>query len=203
MTVCPNKFFCFNQNTFILVVVAVVVLIVYYINKNNTKFNEIAMSLQNNRNFLDERINGLSYAQEHTMMIQHQQQDRSLIPPTRLPTNVVPNPNLPINIPTRGSPTGYQQVGVLVDKSGGDTPQMLPLYGQETYPGSRLWNYYTSSDGYHAVKLPVLNNNKDCQDQYGCEEIRDEGSVGVKGFNKEFNVNMYRVEGPRYNPFLY
>lgn len=202
MAVCPNKFFCFNQNTFMLAVVTLGVGIIYYINKNNSKFNSIANNLQSNRNILEDRINTLSYSQEHTMMQQHQ--DRNLIPPTRLPTNVVHNPNLPINIPTQGAPTGYQQVGVLIDKSGdGSNPQMLPLYGQETHPGSRLWNYYTSTDGYHSVKLPVLNRNKDCQDQYGCEEIRDEENVDVKGYNKQFNVNMYNVEGPRYNPFLY
>ena len=60
-----------------------------------------------------------------------------------------------VNVPTRGYPTGYQQVGVLIEENSNGENKLLPLFGEQTYPGSRQWRYYTSSDGYQSVKLPI------------------------------------------------
>ena len=49
-----------------------------------------------------------------------------------------------INVPTRGEPPSYQQVGILTDT---DNPENIkPLYGRQTYRGSNQWNYFTSLD---------------------------------------------------------
>ena len=71
-----------------------------------------------------------------------------------------------------------------------------------TYPGSRYWNYYTGTDSYSSVKLPVEKNGKSCQDEYGCEEIYDNDSVSVPGYSSEFKVNLYKLDKPRYLPHV-
>src|SRR5210317_1679642 len=47
-----------------------------------------------------------------------------------------------INIPTRGAPPEYQQVGILTDEN--NPENIKPLYGRQTYRGSNQWNYFTS-----------------------------------------------------------
>ena len=72
--------------------------------------------------------------------------------------------------------------------------KILPLYGEQTYPGSRQWKYYTGSDGYHSIKLPITNGNKHCQDSYGCDEIYDGNVVKVKGHDSGFKANIYKQQ---------
>ena len=48
-----------------------------------------------------------------------------------------------INVPTRGEPPDYQQVGIL---TGEGNENIKPLYGRQTYRGSNQWNYFTSLD---------------------------------------------------------
>lgn len=109
---------------------------------------------------------------------------------------------IPVNVPTRGYSTGYQQVGVLVEE-GQDESKLLPLYGEQSWPGSRQWKYYTSSDGYQSVKLPVISKNRDCQDTYGCDEIYNGSQVTVQGYkDKQFKVNIYKLDGPKYIPYI-
>ena len=47
-----------------------------------------------------------------------------------------------INVPTRGEPPSYQQVGILTNTDDGEN--VKPLYGRQTYRGSNQWNYFTS-----------------------------------------------------------
>ena len=78
---------------------------------------------------------------------------------------------------------------------------ILPLYGRPTYPGSNKWNYYTSSDKFQAVKIPVSHQNKDCQNEYGCGELYNDDSVKIPAYNGDFKVNIYQFDSPRYIPY--
>lgn len=80
--------------------------------------------------------------------------------------------------------------------------KILPLYGEETYRGSNQWRYYTSTDGYHSLKLPVYYRNRSCQDEYGCGEIYDGDMVRVEGYNSPFKASIYKLGIARYIPFL-
>ena len=71
-----------------------------------------------------------------------------------------------INIPTRGEPPPYQQVGYLGDIS--DPENIKPLYGRQTYRGSNQWNYFTSLDSHLATKIPIEIQGNDCTDDRGC-----------------------------------
>jgi len=84
-----------------------------------------------------------------------------ILPPERSYVNTY---GVPINIPSRGPQQSYQQVGILYkenienpDKLPGNNNEsnILPLFGRPTYAGSNRWNYYTSSDKFQTVKLPI------------------------------------------------
>tara|TARA_B110000908_G_scaffold168384_1_gene223188 strand:+ start:209 stop:802 length:594 start_codon:yes stop_codon:yes gene_type:complete len=186
----------FNTDTVIIFMVGLVIISIFYINTTNAKFIKLNNEINADRHVLEHKVSTLINLTP-TVHI-----DPKHTPPLRKMDSGMHLPGIPINIRTRGEPTGYQQVGVLVDPSVSDNPKLLPLYGQETFPGSRQWNYYTASDGFQSVKLAVTISNKDCQEHYGCKEIYDGDAVGVTGHNQTFKVNMYKMEVPRYIPHI-
>jgi hypothetical protein len=104
---------------------------------------------------------------------------------------------LPINIPTQGLPESFQSVGVI---QAGD--QILPLYGRRTLRGSDRWNYYTRTDTYNPVPLPVHFQRRDCMDDVGCQEILSGETVKIDALHKEGKTSIYRFDGPKYIPGL-
>jgi len=106
---------------------------------------------------------------------------------------------VPINEPTRGESGPYQQVGYLQAEG----EKILPLFGRQVYPGSNKWTYYTSTDQYHQVKVPIKINNKDCTGEYGCDEIYGDSKVDVPAYpNRDFKATIYSLDAPRYIPFV-
>jgi len=103
-----------------------------------------------------------------------------------------------VNVPTRGEPPPYQQVGILTDR---DNPENIkPLYGRQTYRGSNQWNYFTSLDSHLATKIPIEIDNNDCTDERGCKEIYKNDTLNVNGDN-EYVANIYQTHAPRYIPY--
>ena len=100
-----------------------------------------------------------------------------------------------INIPTRGEPPPYQQVGALHHQH---TGSILPLFGRPTYPSSRYWNYYSMLNNY--VKIFAEVNGKHCGEHVGCKELFENDSVKLKGKNGIYRVSLYPVTAPRYIP---
>jgi hypothetical protein len=112
-------------------------------------------------------------------------------------------PGLPINIPTRGENTGYQQVGILIEENAPDAgKKILPLYGEQTFRGSNNWRYYTGTDGFQSVKLPVIHKKKNCQDEFGCEEIYEGDNINIPAYEKPYKASLYKIDKPRYIPFV-
>jgi len=132
-----------------------------------------------------------------------------LLPPERSYTNTY---GIPINIPSRGPFQTYQQVGILSkdeianpDKIPGNNndSNILPLFGRPTYIGSNKWNYYTTSDKFQSVKLPINIDGRKCTDDLGCDELRDGDMVTIPSYNGRFKVEIYDFDKPRYIPFVY
>jgi len=98
------------------------------------------------------------------------------------------------SIRTRGGPEAYQSIGVLKLEGG----EILPLYGRRTTSRSDRYQYYTRTDTYNPVQLPVFYKRRDCQDDIGCDELFDGESVKVGGTGKTGNVTLYRISGPTY-----
>ena len=106
---------------------------------------------------------------------------------------------VPVNIPTRGYAGEFQQVGILVNNN---NDKILPLYGKTTYPGSSKWLYYTSTDKFREVKLPIFKNKKNCTHEFGCDEVYDKDELNVPAYNEIFKVSLYNLDTPKYIPYL-
>ena len=100
-----------------------------------------------------------------------------------------------INFPTRGK-TQYKQLGILMNI---DSNQVLPLFGRQTYERSHMWNYYTTTDGYRAFKLPLSIDGRDCTESHGCSEIYDDDIIDIDELGS-FKVTLYSFDTPRYIP---
>jgi hypothetical protein len=102
-----------------------------------------------------------------------------------------------INIPTRGEPPSYQQVGLLQDVT--DPNNIKPLYGRQTYRGSNKWNYFTSTDSHLATKIPITLETNDCTDERGCTELQKNQTITL--LQTDYQVIMYGTTSPRYIPY--
>jgi hypothetical protein len=127
---------------------------------------------------------------------EHERLINPLLPPERSYNTTY---SVPINIPTRGLASNYQQVGVITS----DTPEggkILPLFGRPQWKGANRWNFYTSTDQYNSLKLPIYSKKRDCQDQIGCDELYDGDQVFIPqyGENAKFKVTMYKLDSPVY-----
>jgi Family of unknown function (DUF5755) len=98
------------------------------------------------------------------------------------------------SIPTRGFPDQYQQMGIMTTEEGG----VLPLYGRRVAPRSDKFQYYTRTDTYNPVALPVSFKKRDCQDSVGCDELFDGDTVKMAGTGAPGKVKLYRFDGPVY-----
>lgn len=109
-------------------------------------------------------------------------------------------PVKPFYLPTRGEPQPYQQLGILVGEERGAKggQVILPLIGRQTHPGSSKYHYYTSTNGYHPMKLPVEHQKRTCNDGTGCDEIYSNNLVRVKGYDIDFQADVYPSADPLY-----
>ena len=110
---------------------------------------------------------------------------------------MIPPGAIPVNVPTRGLPQAYQQMGMI---KAGD--QILPLYGRQTAYRTDRYNYYTRTDTYNPVQVPIRYEKRDCMDGIGCEELLGGENVRISGLNKDGNVEVYKFDGPTYIPGL-
>ena len=115
------------------------------------------------------------------------------------PTRKYFNPAIPINVPTRGPAEEYQQVGVLTNA---DNSKILALYGRPTFTSSHKWNYFTTTDRFHQIRLPVHCESKNCTAEFGCDELYEGDSVNIPQYDETFKVSVYELEKPRYIPIV-
>jgi len=99
-------------------------------------------------------------------------------------------------IPTRGIPESYQSMGTIRTDDG----QILPLYGRRTASRSDRFQYYTRTDTYNPVQIPIDYKRRSCQDDVGCEELYDRDRVQLGPLQKSGEVTVYRFSGPTYIP---
>jgi hypothetical protein len=111
-----------------------------------------------------------------------------------------PRRDMRINIPTRGEPPEYQQVGILTDEN--NPENIKPLYGRQTYRGSNQWNYFTSLDSHLATKIPIYTGDKDCTEERGCQVINKNDMLNIGDPGKQYKANIYQTQAPRYIPYI-
>lgn len=159
---------------------------------NNNELNSRHLLIKNNNIYVvpPSNNNSMIINKEYERLI------NPLLPPERSYNS---NYSVPINVPTRGFSSNYQQVGVITS----DTNQgskILPLFGRPQWKGANRWNFYTSTDQYNSLKLPVYSKKRDCLDQNGCDELYDGDDVVIPqyGENSNFKVTMYKLDSPTY-----
>ena len=101
----------------------------------------------------------------------------------------IPSPDRPFNIPTQGIPESYQSMGIIKTPDG----KLLPLYGRRSISSRDRYNYYTRTDTYNPIPIPVLMKGRDCQDQVGCPELFNGDNVKMSATNETGEVTIYRV----------
>ena len=149
-----------------------------------------------------------------------------ILPPERSYQNSY---GLPINIPSRGPTGAFEQIGFLSQTYNGgsgrsihsspdsspdsnpesshdsnpDNNKILPLFGRPIFFGSKNWSYYTFSDKYQSVKMPLVRNHQKCDQNLGCQELYQGDKVHVPPYKGDFTVSLYDIDAPRYIPYVY
>ena len=153
-------------------------------------------------------VNQISYP-DYLHQKNHERVINPLLPPERSYENTY---GVPINIPTRGSSGGFQQIGMLYKQNITDSSATIgnnsetavfPLYGRPIYPGSNKWSYYTASDKFNSVKMPITHNGRRCDADYGCHELYNGDIIQIPAYNGDFKVEIYDYDKPRYIPYVY
>tara|TARA_Y100000591_G_scaffold309634_1_gene311142 strand:- start:420 stop:944 length:525 start_codon:yes stop_codon:yes gene_type:complete len=114
-----------------------------------------------------------------------------------------------VNIATRGPTPKITQIGILSkmthsnDSGPGSDPEahILPLLGRRTYNRSNKWVYYTATDKYNQVRIPISHNGRDCGGEYGCDEIMDGDSITIPELNGTFKAKIYENTSLHYIPY--
>jgi hypothetical protein len=221
MDICPINSICFDKNTFLLITVAGIVLITHFIGKTTDRVYLLEKDVYSNQSKVTRKINSYQTyidrlrenrqtahthpSDAHTHQpIQNTFQQRihnPLVAPERTYPYTIQQ--VPINIPTQGPPSGFQQVGVLIQQDGvGNQQTKLPLYGEQLYPRSKEWNYYIGSDGFQSVKLPITYQGRNSMDRNGCSEIYDGSVVNIDGYDSAFKATVYKLDAPKYLPHV-
>ena len=101
----------------------------------------------------------------------------------------IPSADRPFNIPTQGVPESYQSMGIVNTGDG----KLLPLYGRRSIGSRERYNYYTRTDSYNPIPMPITIQGRDCQDQVGCPELYDGDRVKLSATDQTGEVKIYRV----------
>lgn len=105
--------------------------------------------------------------------------------------------NLPVlPIPTRGFPSAYKKVGLLIDRhaSNEDKYKILLLMGRNRFPNSTVYEYYAvDNDKNSALKFDIDKTR----------ELQTDDIVEIKELNKKYHVVMDKMLGYEYDPYLY
>lgn len=90
----------------------------------------------------------------------------------------------------------FQQLGVLKSMDGSE-PVALPLFGRRVPNRPDRWEYYTATDKQNMLRVPIAFENRDCSDEVGCNELYKNDKVTVPVYDKEFEVQLYKLRVDR------
>lgn len=169
---CPPGFICTDRSTiwmFVVVVAATVGLILWFAPQKTV----------------------------HVSAPRQEQNPRTVYVMPPQPPDGVPNIRPPIRQYNRGGP--IQQIGILTAEGGSSSSAapdrtILPLFGRELDVRRSRWNYYTRTDGFNPVQVPVRVGNRMCDDDTnGCIEVFSDDSVHVPALSRSFKASIYKV----------
>jgi len=119
--------------------------------------------------------------------------DNSLffIPTTTIASITPPVPVEPYHTNMSLPDKTYMQCGILTPSNSIQSKTILPLMGKLNDSRRSKWNYYTTTDQIHSIKLPIIQNKKTCTGEYGCDELYTGDTVYIEGYNEIYKVTIY------------
>ena len=222
MVNCPNGFLCFNTQVLIIYIILISLLIYYLFNQNTKKNQDITFDNSNTKILqlekkikqqnhkinklypsnkqINNNVADINYNNNNVADINY---NNNNINNTQLNYPINSLSNIPINVSTRPVDQYYTQIGVLYSLSNRITrPHILPLYGKSIYRGSHKWSYYTKTDDYHTIKIPIFSNGNKCSGEYGCDNLNNGDLVNVSAYPYKFKVELYDLQYPQYIPYI-
>jgi hypothetical protein len=107
-------------------------------------------------------------------------------------------PIYPKKLPKYYSPE-YQQIGVLTSNETDKEPVVLPLYGRQINNRTDRWQYYTATDKNNMMRLPLVFEGRDCEDDVGCKEMYTGDQLTIDVYaGRIFTATVYKKDAPRY-----
>ena len=196
---CPPGVLCLTPNIIAgaIVLAVVVVGLVWYLNHQMSGGHQISQQRQQPQQvFMQPPQQELSVQVSNgdDRYTRAPKPERHWMTQPDLPTTSEMYGKLP-RIPTRGIPETYQSMGIITLGDG----KILPLYGRRTASRSDRFQYYTRTDTYNPVQLPIRVKRRDCQDDVGCEELYNEDEVNIASMGKG-RTTIYRFDSPAYIP---
>jgi hypothetical protein len=216
--VCPPGFWCMDTGflLFVLLILCALFAGVYFHNKTNLKQEDILKNIHINIVDKKQPAEEVNVPMMEARSTTHEYDRRSPTAPERYYgagpdiRGFIPPPGvpvIPIQIPTQGLPEQFQQIGVLSAPGGTSTSAspnrtLLPLFGRKVAVAKDRYNYFTRSDGFNSIQVPVSYKNRSCEDDNGCDEIYSGETVAVPLLGQSFVATTYRYNLPRYIPYV-
>lgn len=203
----------YNKNKYLVKIVK---------NKSNCNINNTNTTTNNNNNYENNVSNDLAvknYIEKKYLEKQLNKNDlydsvREKLNIKRTNNDIFEEPTktvdgVRVNIATRGPTPEISQLGILskLDHTNNSGPgsdaeaHILPLLGRRTYNRSNKWVYYTATDKYNQVRIPISHNGRDCGGEYGCDEIMNGDTITIPELNGTFKVKIYENTSLHYIPY--
>ncbi len=175
----------------------------FILKKNRRRLNNIINNKKNRRIINNRRImnnrkimKNRRRANKYIMSRDRKVLDDPIFPPERRLGRHIYRNNVynHFNIPSRGYPDNYQILGILTRNS---DEKNLQLFGRQTYPGSRTYEYFVTGNDLSGLqtKIPLKTSNN--------KQIHDNDMINVPQLNSskgKFKVSLYDLNAPVYNP---
>jgi hypothetical protein len=206
---CPKGVICFENITFYIIIVCVVIS-GYYLYKtlkteiyNNTQQIHSVNKVDLVKNFLAPENLSPNY---YTDSVNRKD---VLLNPYSPPlkdnnynmqyNNFRNSTNMKTNRNAQGN-TQFRQIGLLAPQNEKTNGGPVPLMGKPLYSNRNKWQYYSMSDQFNSVKLPISVKGKSAMTEYGCDELYNGDTVYVDGINEVFVATIYDNDNLPYYP---
>ena len=186
MVCFPNRFDFFSPSSFtLLMIVGIVVILAIWSQKNSP--NVIVMPSAQPQGPTATRVNIQTVGRGDDRYTRAPEPERDWDTPPDY--SRIPSSQASFNIPTQGIPEQYQSMGIVKTSDG----KLLPLFGRRSISARERYNYYTRTDSYNPLPIPIEMQGRDCQDQVGCPELYNGDKVKMSATNDIGEVTIYKV----------
>jgi len=160
---------------------------------NDSSSEEVEPTIENEETPIEKKVKALRKRDINAV------ENNFKAPKRRLPRHAYPERSVRklINVPTRGYPDDYHNVGMLVRKN---DEKILKLFGRQKYPGSSQWEYYVLGNDPNGLnsKIPLENP--------GHRELFDKDTIDLPWLDQskgKFQIKLFDYDAPRYNPYVF